>query len=108
MDINKTINFMDYIVRELLIDEVLFEYKVQDHVNKKVDRVIEFIKQGDKYKQMWEELRKDTQSCGAWWQGELMGIEQKYFPEPTTKIPDTKLEELIKKVDDAVREILNS
>ena len=78
--------FLDNVVRTLLLDEVgVYNNRGRDNVNKKVNRVIDLLKRGEKFEKMWGELENkdlayDNDSPVV--NDAMYYIKQKYFPKP--------------------------
>jgi len=63
------------------------------------DEIIELLKRGEKYEQMWEELYKNPEYLTT--KAEMYNIKQKYFPKPKSKVL-----KLLKELDKEVNQLL--
>jgi len=110
----EAIEFVDCIVRELLIDEVRFKYEARKNVNKKVDKVIEVLKRGEKYEAIFNEVKE---KCGNSYIEPIEGevkfndaikiIEQKYFPKPRKSATNKLFDELEKMFFNGIVKIID-
>jgi len=74
-------------------------------LNKAMDSVIDLLQQGEKYRQMWEEMSNKYYSTYLYYIGELMDeIEQKYFPKENIKEVVRGITEQIKEGAEAAKE----
>ena len=83
MNTKEAINFLEYIVKDLLIDEVgLCNSSGVENVKSKVDNIIELFKRGEKYEKIFNTILNWTMHDGDFIPAKvLIELEQEYFPK---------------------------
>jgi len=87
---------IEFLENELKIHEEIYEaFGIPEMVKEKSDvknainnyqNIITLLKQGEKYRQMWEELRDNRpRPIGTYWEKYINRLEQKYFPKENIK-----------------------
>jgi len=90
----------------------------RERIEKEKNNIIELLQRGENFEekfleifnenkklwQMWEELKKDSYGCEAWWSKYgLMRYEQKYFPKPSDNFTEKVMEKINKEADNETK-----